>query len=100
MDVIELVCALGLCGKQLSFGQAFFADRARSLLPRGLQSHGDDEEEDEDEQDQEEEEDEDDDEEEPWQVRPLNTRQGPTRTGGTPLCAPSPRAVLQSRISP
>jgi hypothetical protein len=106
IGLIGLICALGLCGGQLSFGGAFLhsysSARAGWMSARGAEGHGDDDEDDEEqEQDEEEEDDdEDDDEEEPWQVRPLNGCQAPARTAGTPLCVPSRLAVLRSRISP
>ena len=106
VSLISLIGALGLCGEQLSFGRALFAGHSSGrtgwLLAEG---HGDDEEdEEEEEQDEEEgddEEDDEDDDEEPWQVRPLSEcPAASTRPAGTPLCAPSPLAALQSRISP
>ena len=72
ISLIGLACALGLCGGQLSFGQAF-SDRLRWLLGRSAEAHGDDDEDDDEGQEQDEEGEEDDeddeDEEEPWQVR-------------------------------
>jgi len=102
ISLISLVCAIGLCSRERSFGRAVFVSRPNGFAGwRLTEGHGDDDEDDEEQDEDEEEDDEDDDEEEPWQVCPLSEcRAAAARTAGTPLCAPSRLAALPSGISP